>query len=284
MRTVFFLALLSLLVSTVSAQVRRSSRNLEPFNKRSEGNTATTRSGNTGMNIASPPREADRETITKVTFLGPKKGWGFVQKTSPYYTLQGKCEGTLPGGTPFKYTDVKATSKNAMLVCTVQRGEVWEGPFLLDCTAVAAYDGNPEALNPATVRNLGAYFTLQGKIAARKEALADAALALNPNLESARRAYQAYQDSITKAAAMEKQMNTLTGPGKAKADEALRALKYEQVRIKAKAENEARAYNAWKASHPADPAKLAADPQLQALEKELQQAKAAIPTLVPPAS
>ena len=82
---------------------------------------------------------------------------------------------------------------------------------------------------------------------------------------------------------MEKQMNALTGSRKSKALEELRAFKYEQVRIKAKADQTALAYKAWKDAHPAQPAQLAADPQLQALEKELQAARAKVASLVPQA-
>ena len=284
MKPVIWVSVLVLSVGSVSAQEKRSSRNLEPLNKRFGGETASTRSGNSGMNVSTPPRAAPSETVTKITFLGPKSGWGFIQETSPYYTPQGKRWGTLPGGTLFKYTDVKASSKNAMLVCSVKREDGWKGPVLLDCTVIAAYAGDPDELDPETVQNLGAYFTLKGRIADRKEALADEALAANPYLKSAQQAQQAYQDSISKAAEMEKRMNTLTGPRKTKADEDLRSLKYEQVRIKDKADNAARTYKAWKAAHPVDPAKSTADPQLQALEKELQAAKAKVAKLIPSAS
>ena len=52
-------------------------------------------------------------------------------------------------------------------------------------------------------------------------------------------------------------------------------------RIKAKADQEAAAYKAWKDAHPADPAQLAADPQIKALEQELQKAKSKVAALVP---
>ena len=276
MKRLLIVPILFLIACTASAQVRKASRNLEPLSRRIGTGTAATRSGNSGMNLATSSREAPKDPETRVVYQGPKSGWGFVQETTPCYTPQGKNKGTLPSGTLFKYTDVKNTSKNPMMVCSVKRGETWEGPLLLDCTAIATYGGDPDALDPETIKNLGAYFSLKGKVADRKEALADGALAANPHFESARKAQQAYLDSITKAAEMEKQMNTLTGPRKAKADEALRALKYEQVRIKAKADDEARTYKTWKLAHPVDPAKLAADPQLQALEKELHASQASI--------
>ncbi len=282
MKSVLLALVLLMFVSAASAEVKKSSRNLEPLTQRS-GNAARTGSGNTGMSIATPVKETVQNTVTKVTFSGPKNGWGFVSASSPYYTPQGKNCGKLPGGTLFKYTDVKESSKNAMLVCSVKREEAWEGPVLLDCTDVSAYEGSPETLNPETVKKLGIYYTLNGRVADRKEELFDAKLAKNPHFEAARQAQMAYQGSIAKAAAMEKQMNTLTGPSKAKADEALRALKYEQVRIKAAADTAASAYKTWKASHPVDASVLADDPQLTALEKERQAAKAAVAKLLPPA-
>lgn len=273
--------LLCLAACAAEAQVKRSSRNLEPLTKRPGAASAGTLSGNTGMNIATSKKEAPVTTVTKVAYLGPKSGWGFVKITSPYYTADGRRVGTLPGGTLFKYSDVKTSSKNSVLVCTVKRDEGWEGPFLLDCTDIAGYEGDPDALDPAMVKSLADYFTLTGKVADRKAALAEEALAANPHFESAKQAQAEYQESIAKAAEMERQMNTLTGSRKAKALDALRSFKYEQVRVKAKADQEAGAYKKWKTEHPADPAELAADPQLRALEQELQAAAAKIPGLIP---
>ena len=281
MKRVIAISVLFLSVWSASAEVKKSSRNLEPLSKRSGSSTASTRSGNSGLNVATPQSEKPQEPVTQITFLGPKSGWGFVQATSPCYTPQGKNVGKLPGGTLFKYTNVKASSKNPVLVCSVKQGENWEGPFLLDCTDVATYEGTPETIDPETIKNLGSYFTLKGKIADRKEALADALRSANPYFESAKKTQQAYQDSIEKAAEMEQQLLALSGARKTKADEALRTLKYDQVRIKAKADAEAAAYKTWKEAHPTDPAKLTSDPQLQALEQELQAAKAKVANLIP---
>jgi len=281
MKSFFVLTILCLFACIVSAQVRRSSRNLQPLSKRVDNNSAGTQSGHVDMRITTPQNEAPDDTVTTVSFLGPKSGWGFVKVKSPYYTPAGKHVGTLPGGTLFKYNGVKTTSKNAVLVSTVKRDETWEGPFLLDCTDIAGYEGDPETLNPALVKNLADYFTLNGKIAERKAALEEEAIALNPNFNSARQAQQAYQDSIEKAAERERQMNTLTGARKVKADEALRALKYEQIRIKSKADQAAAAYKAWKDAHPIDPAKLADDAQIKTLEQERKAAAEKVPGLIP---
>jgi hypothetical protein len=269
---VFMLPSLVLTTLCATADVARSSRNLEPLTKKRAAPAASP---------AAEQPAAAAETVTKVTFLGPRAGWGFVKSTSPYYGLDGKRLGALPGGTLFTYSDVKASSKNAVLVSTVKRGNAWEGPFLLDCTDIAGYEGSPDAIDPALLQSLSDYFTLSGKIADRKAELTEAALSANPHFESAKRAQQAYQDSVAKAADMERQMNTLTGARKSKALDALRAFKYEQVRIKAQADQAAAAYKAWKDAHPLDPSKLAADPQLLALQKQRQLLASKVANLVP---
>lgn len=277
---IILLSLVLLAACAASAQVKQTSRTLTPLNQ-PKSKSASSRGSETGLSSATAPREVPPNTVTKITFVGPKSGWGFVKTGSPYYSPQGKHLGSLPGGTLFKYSDVKTSSKNAMLVSTVKRGEAWEGPFLLDCTEIAAYEGSPDTLDLQILADLGLYFSLLGKAEDRKAQLSEQALSANPHFNSARQAQKAYQDSIAKAAELERQMNTLTGARKSKALDTLRAFKYEQVRIKAKADQEAAAYKVWKDAHPASPAALAADPQLQTLEQELRQAKAKVAKLVP---
>jgi hypothetical protein len=272
-----------LFVGTAGAEVRQSSRNLKPLTQPSAAATADTQSGRagTGVAVAVSKDEKPVGTVTKVSFVGPPRGWGVVKAASPYYAPDGKRLGTLPGGTLFKYDGVKTTSKNAVLVSTVKRGETWEGPCLLDCTNIAGYEGDPDTLNPALVASLANYFTLNGKIVERKAALEEASLTANPHLESARQAQQAYQASAEKAADMEKQMNALTGLRREKMMDALRSLKYEQAQLKTKADKAAATYKAWKAANPPDPAQLATDPQLQQWQGELEAARKPVVALLP---
>ena len=282
MKTFFILFLTTAgLTYDAAAQIRRSPRNQAPFSTRMSAENATARNGNSGLGVSTPPKETVRDTVTRVVFMGPKKGWGFVKTESPYYSPQGKNLGTLPGGTCFKYSAVKASSKNPMLVSVVKRGEAWEGPYLLDCTETAAFEGDPATVDPEIVKNLDAYFTLTGKIAERKAALAEQVALANPCYAAARETQQAYQASIAKAAKMAEEAHALTGARKMKADEALRAFMYEQVRLKAKADAAAAAYKAWNKAHPSDPATLAADPDLQALEKERKAVRVTVATLIP---
>lgn len=264
----------SLIACAAFAQVRKSSRNLQPLTKRPDTETPT-------PPPAAAQQEPAKESTTTVTFLGPKTGWGFIKETSPYYAPDGKNLGTLPGGTLFKYDGVKTSSKNAVLVSTIKRGETWAGPYLLDCTDIAGYEGDPDTLNPALVKNLETYFTLNGKVAARKAELEDEAASANPHRETARQTQQAYQATIQQGAELEKQMNAQTGTKREKTMDALRSLKYEQAQLKTKADQAAADYKAWKTKNPAASAKFAADPQLRALTQEREAARAPVASLIP---
>jgi len=267
-------------VCAADAQVKKSSRNLTPLTKPPEAENTGTRSGQTGLGVAAAQR-ALAETTTQVSFLGPEQGWGFAKITCPYYAPDGKRLGTLPGGTLFKYNGVKPSSRNSMLVCTVKRGDAWEGSFLLDCTDIAGYEGDPDTIDPATMQHLADYFAANGKLAERKAELEKAEQAANPHLEKARQTQQAYQDTIEKAAGLEKQMNAAAGTRREKLMDELRALKYEQAQLKIKADQAASAHTAWKAANPADPAKFAADPQYKALLASLEAARKPVASLVP---
>ena len=265
--------------SFAHAEVKGSSRNLQPLTKKPDEPGASARSGNTGLGVKAQP--SDKSAAAQASFTGPKNGWGFLQAPAPYYSPTGKNLGSLPGGTCFKYTGVETASAMPLLVSTVRNGERWEGPYLLGCRSLALFEGAPDALDAETLRNLAEYFTLMGKVAERKAALAQALRTDNPHAEAAQRARQAYRESIEKAGELEQQRASLTGARKTKADDDLRALKYEQVRLKADADRADADYAAWNAAHPLNPAKQAADPQLRELEQALRASKVKVSELVP---
>lgn len=281
MKRTLLLTFFFVLANLAQAEVKKSSRNLAPLTKRTDADTQSDKEA-VSQNSLSSQSENIPGQVAKFTFIGPKKGWGIIKVNADYYSPKGKNLGTLPSGTLFTYTNVVDSSKNTVLVSTVQRNGTWEGPYLLDCTDIVSYEGAPDKIKPEIVQNLTNYFTIKGKIAERKETLADSAASVNPYYNTAKQSMQAYQDTIAKAAEMEKQMTTLTGARKIKADEALRTLKYDQARIKVKADQAAAVYKAWKDAHPAEDTKLENDPQLKNLEQELQSVAAKVAKLLPP--
>lgn len=283
MKRILLLTFIFMLTNLAQAEIKKSSRNLVPLTQRTDTDTQSSKDA-VSQNSLPPQGENVPGMVAKFTFVGPKKGWGVVKTSAPYYSPQGKNLGVLPAGTLFTYSDVKDSSRNTVLLSTIKNNEKWDGPYLLDCTDIVSYEGTLDKINAFILQNLTDYFTLKGKIAERKAALAERVASANPYYKTAKQAMQAYQDSITKAAEMEKQMATLSGLQKIKALDALRALKYDQARIKTKADQAAAAYTAWKDAHLADFTKVEADPQLKTLEQDLQAVAAKVANLIPPES
>lgn len=266
------------------AQTRRSSRNLQPLTRRPETTTTErTLSGNSKAGVSTLPKKQEQPvaTITRVTFLGPKSGWGIVKARSPYYAPDGKRLGTLSGGTVFTYNDVKSSSRNDMLVCTVQREMEKDGPYLIDCTDIAGFEGDPATLDPEMVQNLSRYFTVNGRLEERRAMLERDAKAKNPHAELVQQTSQEYQASIKKATEMEREMNNLTGARRSKALDTLRSLKYEQAAIKKRADQAAATAKEWEAKNKLDPAVIDADPEIRALRAELEEARKPVANLIP---
>lgn len=61
----------------------------------------------------------------------------------------------------------------------------------------------------------------------------------------------------------------------------LRALKYQQVKLQAKAEQDAKAYKAWKVQHPLAPSVLQDDSQIKELEGQIREAGVSVKNLIP---
>lgn len=274
------LALVLCLVALgASAQVRRSSRNIKPLTQqqreRSErsmmGNSAMTGQkggGSIGVAPANPAPDMQKEKV-KYIYNGPESGWGFLTERMPYYAPDGKNLGKLPAGTLFKFKGKKETAVGTLLVSTYKTEDgKWAGPFLFSCTKIATYEGDPDTVDPEMVGRLQSYFTLGGQIADRKSEIEEERKKRNPHLEPARQAQQNYRATLEKATALEKEMNATTGLRRSKLQDQLRTLKYEQSKIKTKADEIMKQYNAWKAAHPIDPAVFTNDPTLRELEEK----------------
>jgi len=218
---------------------------------------------------AEPQKEDRAEAVTTVTFSGPTSGWGFTKSPTPYYTVDGKNLGTLPGGTLLDYSSVKTTSKNMVLVAKVKQGGDWTGPFLLDCSSLAIFEGKPDTVDPEIVSDLTQFFTLKAKVAERKAEIEKTEYEKNAHFQSAKRAQERYAKSISDAKELSDKAEKQTGAARTKSLTQLREMKSEQTRIKAEADKEAANYKAWKLANTIPPARFQADPEIVALEKQL---------------
>ncbi|MCL2104446.1 MAG: hypothetical protein FWH21_05245 [Kiritimatiellaeota bacterium] len=210
-----------------------------------------------------------KDTVTKVVFSGPTSGWGFTKSPTPYYTLDGKNLGILPGGVLFDFSSVKTSSKNMVFEAKVKQGDDWTGPFLLDCTSLAVFEGKPDTIPSEILSDLTEYYSIKAKIAERKAEIEKTTHERSPHFASAKRAQERYAESIKQATELNEKAEKQTGPARSKSLDQLRALKYEQARIKAEADKEAASYKVWKEANPLAPEVFRDDPVLAALESQL---------------
>lgn len=231
---------------------------------------------------AQAPAPSKKEvTPPEPVFSGPKSGWGVLNRKSPCYSSEGDNIGALPAGTLLTYSAVKHSSKCFVLVSKVQRqGDKWEGPFLVEAPDVVLFSGELSTMPPKLIADIRAYFTILGQIENRKDELEESAQSKNPHYESARLWQKRYAESVEKASDMEEKANALKGPAKSKMLDDLRALKYEQARLKIQADKEAVSYKAWKDQNPISPSVFTTDAQLKTLQAQLKQAKEKIKDIV----
>jgi hypothetical protein len=214
-------------------------------------------------------------------FSGPKSGWGVVNEVCAYYSLEGHNLGKLPVGTMLTYSGVKQSTKSFVLLSKIQRQDkTWEGPFLIEASDVVIYRGAFEKIPDTLMEDIKAYYVIKGQIAARKDQIEEKTLFLNPYFETAKLWQQRYVESIEKAVKMEEKAKALSGVAKNNILDALRSLKYEQVRLKTQADKEAVSYKAWKDQHPINPALFNDDAELKVLQIQLNEAKEKVKIVV----
>lgn len=229
---------------------------------------------------AEPEKEV--EVIKRTVFMGPKTGWGFLKVNAPYYSMNGKNQGKLQAGTLFTYDGVKQSKTTSLLVSRIRlKGEKWQTPFLLDCSKVAAYDGDPKKISPKILKDLWQYFMICGKIDEREEYLKGKAFNENPHYVAATEAYKKYQETLQKAAEMEDEMQTMSGLRRYQAQKKLADYKYVQAKLKVESETKMRAYKKWKAEHPIDPNAVSSDEFLIQLKQQQEELRKRHPQLIP---
>jgi len=219
-------------------------------------------------------------TVEKIKFLGPKQGWGFVTKESACYSLAGKYTGVVQVGDIFKYSDIKESSKNDMLLAVLREKGRWSAPCLLPCDALATYEGDPERVDIQIVGDLRAYFLTKDQHESRQEELLNQECQKNPHYNAYQQVAKEYNSSLETALQMVQEASTLTGIRKTRADEALREFKYRQVRLQHRLDEVAQKYREWKEKNPIDLAKIH-DPQLDELSYKLKTTKSKVADLVP---
>ena len=261
---------------------RSSSRNFKSLKQREEERIAAEKEAKRVSEEEAKYAEYNpgAEPVEKITFLGPKSGWGFVKKLSAYYSPEGKNKGELKAGTLFKYQDVKSSSKNDMLLSMLRDGSGWHGPYLLPCTEVAAYEGDPETVDIQVVADLRNYFLLKGEHDQYRDDILVREYQKNPHYAAYRQAADEYKASVERARQLNERADKLTGIKKTKAHEELRKLKYRQTELKADLQKTGAKYKAWKKQNPVNIENIQ-DEKLSAMQNKIAAIKNRIPDLIP---
>lgn len=282
MNTKFILLLLILIAAGELQAARSSSRNFKSLKQREVEKVEAAKAAKLEKEEASKYADFNpgAKPVEKVTFLGPKNGWGFVKKASVYYSPGGKNLGELKAGTLFKYQDVKSSSKNDMLLSSLRDGSGWHGPYLLPCTEVAAYEGDPETVDIEIVADLRSYFLLKGEHDQYREEILIREYKKNPHYEAYRQAAEQYNATIEKARIMDEEASELSGIKKTRAHEELRKLKYSQAELKVNLQKIGAKYKAWKKQHPVDVEKVQ-DEKLLVMQDKIAAIKTRISDLIP---
>jgi len=268
------LILLVLLVTGKSHAVRSSSRNLKTLQQR-EAELATR------VQTAEQVPNRSEESRERIKFLGPRKGWGLVSRRCSYYSAQGEHLGELQAATLFKYSDIKSTSRNDMLLATLRDSSGWHGTYLLPCTEVAAYSGTLESVDIKIVADLRDYFQLRGEYDTLRDETLGREYRHNPFFEAYQESAQAYHASVDQAIELEKRVAQLQGIRKNSVLNELRELKYEQTRLEAELRSVRTQYRKWKDEHPVDLEKLETG-RMRGIRVEMEQIRKRLADLIPP--
>ncbi|MCL1920834.1 MAG: hypothetical protein FWG50_07115 [Kiritimatiellaeota bacterium] len=245
------------------------------------------RAGKSGVSVA--PQDVRREiekkpaetVVTKMVFSGPPTGWGIVKADAPCYSAEGKRLSNAPAGTVFTYSSVKNSSKNMVLEAKVEHNGAWKGPVFIDIADAIIFSGTLDEMPKDLLADVQAYFSVKSKIAQRRQAIEEAEYAKNPHYLSAKTTREKYLESMKSAEVLNAQAEKQVGLAKNKTLDQLRALKYEQTKLKDAADKEAAAYKKWKEANPVNSDAFAADKELAALEKQMQDLSAKVTHVLP---
>jgi len=275
----------------MSEAAKKSSRNFQSMAEKKAAAEAAEQKAAKEREAAAAARQraeaqekAQQKAQTVVEFTGPSTGWGFVQTETPFYSTAGKNLGKIAAGASFSYNGVKKSQRNSMLVVTFTEtpsSSLDKGPYLIDCTKAAVYEGKVGEIDPELVGKLRNYFTLKGELDARKSELEEAVQKKNPYYGSLLEQKTAYQESCRLASEMEAKMNALQGASREKMLDKLRALKYQQTGLMQNYQKALQAYQGWKVQHPVPATLISGDAKVQELSARLKTVKSGIENLIP---
>lgn len=173
--------------------------------------------------------------------------WGVTRQETPFYSLSGDNRGKIPAGTAFRKWDVCESSRGRMLAVTPYvPGRRYALTSLVASSSTLLLTGNPDDLPVPQYAALTNYYTLAGKIAARRAELQQAVAAKSPYYAEATRRYKQYQAFLDAGRAIARKRDRAAGSERTRLETILNERKTEEAKLarSTKAANDK--YKEWK--------------------------------------
>lgn len=176
--------------------------------------------------------------------------WGITYQKTTYYNGKGAYQGLMTAGTLLNCLKGKLTSsKGELLECQPDSAITTNSPIFIARKDAHFFTGDYNKLVAKQLEMLKDYYQLNGKISDRRKKLLDDGATLNPHFLASRAAYVALTENIEEASALQKKLATATDSKKMALDEALRALKIKETKLKATFDEEQKKFVEWKKAH-----------------------------------
>jgi hypothetical protein len=207
-------------------------------------------------------------------------GWGITYQKTTYYNSKGAYQGLIAGGTLLNCLKEKLTSsKGELLECQPDSAIKTNSPIFIARKDAHFFTGDYNKLVVKQLEMLKDYYLLNGKISDRRKKLMEDGATLNPHFLASRAAYVALTENIEEASALQKKLATATDSKKMALDEALRALKIKETKLKATFEEEQKKFVEWKKAHANEIPNPDMDSMIKTWDAEKKKMIAALPGL-----
>ena len=200
----------------------------------------------------STPAPAARLTLSAFTAEGPN--WGVVRvHEARSYTMKGKSRSRLNAGTAVAVLAQRKTSLGECLECKAFPAGPSQPRFLLLKDDLMLFGGTPDDI-PVEAQDL---LIEKARTLADLEKLEEdaqkAALMKNPYYQSYQTARADYLDYWKKVKALQAQRDAGQGNAQVEAEDQLRMMKGEDIRVGAAFKKSKATYEEWQRLHPGDP-------------------------------
>ena len=194
--------------------------------------------------------------------------WGMTVTRTACYSPEGANLGMLAGGATVESQGRRTSSAGEMVVCRLQRGAEWAGPYLIAAADLVLFQMPRQDVPAENLQLLKEYYEYKGRLDARlaelKKPRGDSG---NPYAAEYRRTADEYNAFVERSQRLTAQRDRATGAERARLIDQLRGMIGEGQRLKAAFDQAQDKHRKWQSGN-ADP--TAPDPSADEQVLELQ--------------